>query len=209
MKSQRMTIVLISFFILLSAVFMTYTYNLTKGRKPILPSYGNPGHHVAAFSFKNQEGSIISNADTKGKVCVVSYFFATCKGICPRMNENLSKVYEAYKGNPDLVILSHTVDPRHDTVEALKAYGLRFDANPKQWMFLTGDKKELYDLARGSYMISALDDTAGVSIDKDFIHDNHFVLVDQSGHIRGFYDGLKQEDVSKLINDIGILLKEK
>jgi len=209
MKNQKTTIFLISFFILLSAVFMTYTYYMTKDRKPTLPTFGNPGHHVKEFSFKNQDGSIITNKDVQGKVCVVSYFFATCKGICPRMNEHLTKVYEAYKGNPQVMILSHTVDPKHDSVEVLKAYSLRFDADARQWMFLTGDKKELYDMARGSYLISALDDTAGVSIDKDFIHDNHYALVDQSGHIRGFYDGLKMEEVNKLIVDIGLLLKEK
>jgi protein SCO1/2 len=206
---QKTTLFLISFFILLSAVFMTYTYNLTKDRKPTLPTFGNPGHHVQDFSFTNQEGSIISQKDVQGKVYVVSYFFATCRGICPKMNEHLTKVYEAYKGNPKVLILSHTVDPKRDSFQALKAYSTRFDADPKQWMFLTGDKKALYNMARGSYLISALDDTAGVSIDKDFIHDNHYVLVDQSGHLRGFYDGLKVEEVNKLIGDIDILLKEK
>ena len=107
------------------------------------------------------------------------------------------------------MILSHTVDPKKDTVEALKAYSLRFDADPKQWMFLTGDKKKLYEMARFSYLISAEDDTAGVSVDNDFIHDKHYSLVDRHGRIRGFYDGLEQSDINKLIGDINVLLAEK
>jgi protein SCO1 len=129
--------------------------------------------------------------------------------MCPRMNENMAKVYKAFKGNKDVLILSHTVDPIKDTVQALKAYSLRFDADPSQWMFLTGDKKQLYDMARYSYLISAEDDTAGVSIDKDFIHDKHYSLVDGFGRVRGFYDGLDPASIDKLIADINALLKEK
>ena len=208
MKNKKTTIFLISFFILLSTVFMSYFYTVTRERKVTLQVYGNPGHHVGEFAFKNQDGLTISNKDVKGKIYVVSYFFATCRGICPKMNEHMTKVFEAFKGNPNVLILSHTVDPKRDTVQALKEYSLRYDADPKQWMFLTGDKKELYDMARYSYLISAQDDTAGVTIDKDFIHDNHYVLVDRGGRIRGFYDGLKTEEVNKLITDINTLIKE-
>lgn len=125
------------------------------------------------------------------------------------MNEHMNKVYKAFRGNPDVLILTHTVDPEKDSVPALKAYSIRFDADPKQWMFLTGDKKRLYDMARYSYLISAEDDTAGVSIDNDFIHDKHYSLVDRHGRIRGFYDGLDLVSVDKLITDINALLKEE
>ena len=125
------------------------------------------------------------------------------------MNESMEKVYKAYRGNKNVLILSHTVDPQKDTVQVLKSYSLRYDADPAQWMFLTGDKKQLYDMARYSYMISAGDDTAGLSIDKDFIHDKNFILVDGYGRVRGFYDGLDPIAVNKLIADIGTLLKEK
>lgn len=208
MKNKKTTIFLISFFIVLSTVFVSYFYKVTRSAKVVLPTYGNPGHKVADFSFINQDGKVITNKDVKGKIYVVSYFFSTCKGICPKMNEHLTKVYEAIKGKNDVLILSHTVDPKRDTVQALKEYSLRYDADAKQWMFLTGDKKELYDMARYSYLISALDDTAGVSIDKDFIHDNHYSLVDKDGRVRGFYDGLRMEEVDKLIKDINALEKE-
>ncbi len=211
MKKNKTLIFLVTFFIVLATVFIGYFYNVTnQTRKPSLPILGhNESHHVDTFSFVNQDGKTITNADVKGKVCVVEYFFATCKGICPRMNENLTQVYKTFKGNANVLILSHTVDPKKDTVQALKAYSQHFDADANQWMFLTGDKRRLYDMARYSYLINAEDDTAGVSIDKDFIHDNHYVLVDGYGRIRGFYDGLKQEEIKKMITDINTLLKEE
>jgi protein SCO1 len=213
MKNKKTTIFLISFFMLLGIAFIGYIFpkiRENQQKQPSLPIIGNDqNHHISPFSFVNQDGKKITNEDVKGKICVVEYFFATCKGMCPRMNENMEKVYKAFLGNKDVLILSHTVDPLKDTVKALKAYSLRFDADPNQWMFLTGDKKQLYDMARYSYLISAEDDTAGVSIDKDFIHDKHYALVDGFGRVRGFYDGLSPGDISKLIGDINTLLKEK
>jgi protein SCO1/2 len=198
---------------LLAVCFIGYIFpkiRENQDKQPQLPIIGNDlNHHVAPFSFVNQDGKTISNDDIKGKVCVVEYFFATCRGMCPKMNESMEKVYKAYRGNKNVLILSHTVDPQKDTVQALKSYSLRYDADPAQWMFLTGDKKQLYDMARYSYMISAGDDTAGLSIDKDFIHDKNFILVDGYGRVRGFYDGLDPIAVNKLITDIGTLLKEK
>ncbi len=195
---------------LLGIIFISYFYNLTsKLKKDVLPVIGEEqAHHVASFSFVNQDGKTITNDDVKGKICVVEYFFTTCKGICPKMNENMQQVYKAYLGNDRVVILSHTVDPIRDSVKAMKEYSLRFGADAKKWMFLTGDKKQLYDMARYSYLISAQDDTVGVSVDQDFIHDKQYSLVDGYGRIRGFYDGLDQKSIDKLISDINLLLKE-
>ncbi len=210
MSSRTLTVTLVAFFILLSAGFMAYYYHATRTMPKTLAVLGEPGHKVDTFTFYNQDGKLITQADTKGKVYVAEYFFATCQGICPKMNENMRLVYDAYRGNPDVLILSHTVDPKKDSSAALKAYAERFNADPKQWMFLTGSKKRLYDMARWSYLISADDDTAGISIDKDFIHDNHFVLVDRNGRLRGrFYDGLDRDQVDSLISDIHVLLDEK
>ena len=210
MKSKKVTIFLISFFILLGIAFLGYYYKVSHENKvSTLPIIGDDNnHHVGDFSFVNQEGKTITNADVKGKICVVEYFFATCKGICPKMNENMEKVYKAFLGNKRVMILSHTVDPLKDTVQALKAYSLRFDANADQWMFLTGDKKMLYDMARYSYLINAEDTANGVTIKDDFIHDKHYALVDGYGRVRGFYDGLDQISINKLIDDINVLLKE-
>ncbi len=209
MKKNKITLLLVGFFIILSAVFMTYFYRVTREQPKALPVIGLEGHKVANFSFTNQEGKTITQDDVKGKICVVEYFFTTCKGICPRMNENMTKVYGAFRGNDDIKILSHTVDPKKDTVEAMRDYALRFDADPKQWMFLTGDKKELYDMARYSYLVTAVDDTGTVDIQSDFIHTDRFVLVDRDGHIRGQYKGTDMGDINRLIGDIKELLKEK
>jgi protein SCO1/2 len=209
MSKRKTTIFLVSFFIVLAAVFMTYFYKVTREQPKTLPVYGNPGHRVGSFSFVNQEGKTVTQADVDGKIRVVEYFFTTCKGICPKMNENMSKVYQAFQGNDKIMILSHSVDPIKDTVAAMKEYSLRFDADPKQWVFLTGDKKELYDMARNDYLVTATDDTATVDIASDFIHTDRFVLVDDSGRIRGQYKGTDMGSVNQLIGDIKELLKEQ
>jgi len=212
MTSKQKRLFLLSFFILFSAGFLGYYYTVTQTQKRlVLPIiHEDRNHHISPFfKFTNQDGKTITYDDVKGKIIVASYFFATCKGICPKMNENLTQVYKAFRGDPNVLILSHTVDPLEDSVAALKAYSLHFEADAKQWMFLTGDKQELYNMARYSYLISAEDDTAGVSIDKDFIHDKHYALVDKHGRVRGFYDGLNAGEVAKLIGDIKELKKEE
>ncbi|PZF72053.1 SCO family protein [Taibaiella soli] len=209
MQKKKTAIFLLTFFILLSAAFMTYFYKTTRETPKTLPVLGNPGHVIDTFAFTNQEGKIITDKDVAGKIFVVEYFFTTCKGICPKMNENMTKVYQAFRGNKDVMILSHTVDPKKDTVAAMKEYSLRFDADPKQWIFLTGDKKALYDHARYSYLVTAADDTATTDIQSDFIHTNRFMLVDRGGRIRGSYDGTNMGDVNQLIGDIKILEAEK
>ena len=188
---------------------MAYYYKVSRETPKTLPVLGEGDHRVRQFSFVDQDGKIVTNEDVKGKVYVVEYFFTTCKGICPKMNENMNKVYQAFRGNNDVLILSHTVDPRKDTVQAMKEYSLRFEADPNQWLFLTGDKKELYDMARYSYLVTASDDTASTDIQSDFIHTDRFVLVDRTGHIRGQYEGTDVASVNKLIEDIKELLKEK
>jgi protein SCO1/2 len=209
MQKKNIAYFLLGFFILLSAVFMVYYYKLSHETPKKLPYIGEGDHIVRSFSFTDQNGKTVTQADVKGKVYVVEYFFTTCKGICPKMNENMTKVYQTYKGNKEVKILSHTVDPKKDTVAALKAYSERFGAEAPQWEFLTGDKKELYDMARYSYLVTAVDDTGEVDIQSDFIHTEKFVLVDGTGHIRGIYDGTKIGEVNQLIGDIQELLKEE
>ncbi len=210
MSRRALTITLVAFFILLAGGFMAYYYSITRNLPKTLPVIGNEGHHVDTFSFYNQDGRLITQKDVMGKVYVAEYFFATCKGICPKMNENMTKVYEAYRGNPDVLILSHTVDPLNDTAAALKEYSRRFNADAKQWMFLTGTKKRLYEMALNSYLISAVDSSRPANIEEAFIHDKHFVLVDKAGRLRGrFYDGLEPKQLDTLISDIHLLLEEK
>jgi protein SCO1/2 len=218
MKKQRITAFLVTFFILLSAGFAFYYYKESKQmRKPEIAITGQPGQAIRPFAFINQEGDTVTNKNIKNKIVVVEYFFTTCKSICPKMNENMAKVYQAFRSDDDVVILSHTVDPKNDTVAAMKAYSLRFDADPKRWMFLTGDKKALYDQARYSYNITAVEEDT-VDIQSDFIHTNVFVLVDKSGRLRMHldkdgnpeaYDGTNEKSVAQMIEDIKVLEEEK
>lgn len=209
MKKNKTAIFLIVFFIILTTAFVTYTFRFMKKPEKLAVIGANNGHHVQPFKFVNQEGDTVTNDDVKGKIYVVEYFFTTCKGICPKMNENMSKVYEAFKGNKDVMILSHSVDPKKDTVAAMKEYSLRFDADPNQWLFLTGSKKDLYEAAYYSYLITAGDSTI-VDVESDFIHTDRFVLIDKDGFIRGrFYTGTDENDIKQLIGDIKLLLDEK
>jgi protein SCO1 len=209
MKNKKTTVFLLVFFFLLAAAFMTYYYKVSREQPKHLPQLGEGDHRIREFSFINQEGKPVTNSDVNGRILIVEYFFTTCKGICPKMNENMNKVYQAFRGNKEVMILSHTVDPKKDTVKAMKEYSLRFDADPSQWQFLTGDKKELYDMARYSYLVTASDDTGTADIQSDFIHTDRFVLVDKTGHIRGQYEGTDPGSVQQLIGDIKELLKEK
>ncbi|PUZ28744.1 SCO family protein [Chitinophaga parva] len=210
MRVSKKAFFYISFFALLSVAFLAYAgfaiYQTNGTIKNVehLPILG-PGHTVESFSFINQDGRTITNADVKGKTYVVEYFFTTCKGICPKMNANMEKVYAKYKDNPDFLILSHTEDPDNDSVPALKAYAEKHGADSRNWWFLTGNKRQLYKLARESYMV---DDGTDAGPD-DFVHTQWFALVDKDARIRGLYEGTKSSDIDKLNTDIARLMAEK
>lgn len=160
-------------------------------------------HTIPSFSLINQNGETINQSVVDGKVYVVDYFFTTCQSICPIMSKQLDRVYKEQK---DIMILSHTVDPETDTPAALKEYAGKFNADPKRWIFLTGDKPKLYELARTGYLLDAQEGNGG---EEDFIHTQNFALIDKKGRIRGYYDGTDSSSVDQLITDIGFLLEEK
>lgn len=168
------------------------------------------GHTVGEFAFKNQEGILITQEDLKGKIYVADFFFTTCGSICPKMTTQLQRVQKEFKGDPNLKILSHTVNPRIDTVEVMKAYAERFGADPDQWWFLTGTKQDLYLMARKSYMVVPDEEDPNFEHggESDFIHTENFVLVDPDRRIRGMYDGTNPDEVSELIKDIYDLKRE-
>lgn len=167
------------------------------------------GHTIGDFSFLNQEGKTITSDVVKGKIYVAEYFFTTCKSICPVMNEQMQRVQNEFKYNDDLKILSFTVDPEVDTVAQMKWYADSHGANPKQWHFLTGDKADLYELARRSYFVLKPAEAQNLGdAGSDFIHTNNFVLVDRQSRIRGYYDGTSEVEVSLLIHDIKLLMEE-
>ena len=176
----------------------------------VIPGYSQkkspPISYVRPFSFTNQDGQKVTEKDIAGKVFVAEYFFTTCKGICPRMNNNMKLVYEALKNENDFLILSHTCDPETDSVPVMKKYADSMGVNTSKWFFLTGRKDSLYNMARVSYTI---DDPANnlKSIDDDFLHTQFWALVDRNGDVRKIYDGLKQTEVKELIADAQKLLK--
>lgn len=167
------------------------------------------GHTIGNFSFLNQDGKKITQKEVEGKVYVAEYFFTTCKSICPLMNTQMKRVQERYSSVKNLKILSFTVDPEVDSVEQMKSYASGHGAIPGKWHFLTGDKKELYSLARKSFFILKPAEAQNLGDGgSDFIHTNNFVLVDREGRIRGYYNGTSHEEVDKLLLDIEKLLKE-
>lgn len=162
-------------------------------------------HTIPTFSFTNQDGKTVTEKDFNGSVYVTDFFFTTCHSICPIMSTQMERIAEKFKGNNEVKILSHTVDPEIDTVAQLKAYATKHNADSKQWMFVTGDKKALYEIARKGYLLNADEGNGGPD---DFIHTQNFALIDKDKRIRGFYDGTDSTEVNQLIKDIDLLLAE-
>lgn len=178
----------------------------------VIPGYGEVKlpvvSRVQPFSFTNQDGQQTTERSVEGKVYVAEYFFTTCPSICPMLNTNMLKIYEAYKDEPGFMIVSHTVDPDNDNVTRLKWYADSMKVNTQRWVFLTGRKDSLYKTARNSYL---LDDPQNnlQSINDQFLHTQYFALVDKSGRVRKIYDGLKKQEIEELKKDIKRLLKER
>jgi len=162
-------------------------------------------HTIADFSFVNQNGKIITQKDYEGKVYVADFFFTTCGSICPKMTTNLAEVQKAIINNPKVMLLSHTIFPETDSVPVLKAYALKNGVVDSKWNLVTGDKKEIYTMARKSYLAVKLGKPEQLY---DMVHTENFVLVDTKKRVRGFYDGTKKEDMKRLIEDIDFLCTE-
>lgn len=168
------------------------------------------GHVVGDFSFINQLGKEITQKDLEGKIYVVDFFFTTCGSICPKMTRQLERVQKEFNGDLNFKILSHTVNPRIDSVDVMKAYSERFEVNDEQWWFLTGSKEELYKMARKSYLVvpDEKDPDFKHGDESDFIHTENFVLIDPDKRIRGMYDGTNPDEVSEMIKDVYDLKRE-
>jgi protein SCO1/2 len=163
-------------------------------------------HEIADFTFTNQEGKEINNLSVDGKVYVADFFFTSCPTICPVMKTQMLRVNEKFKDQPDFLILSHTLDPTHDTPELLKDFASKLGVeDDKTWHFLTGDQEKIFEIGQTSYMTTAMADQAEPG---GYLHSGAFILVDQNGHIRGVYDGTKEDQVNRLMNDIPKLLQK-
>jgi len=193
------------FFIVLVLGFYFFLFKGTDTWKSKLPVIS----YVKPFHFTTQDGLSFTDQDMLGKVCVVEYFFTTCKGICPRMNTNMKTVYEEFKAEPNFMIVAHTCNPGTDSAARLKIYADSLKIDTKKWVLLTGRKDSLYQLARSAYL---LDDPKNnvEKIEDQFIHTQFFALIDKEGKVRGqVYDGLKQEELNRLKKDIKTLLAEQ
>lgn len=159
-------------------------------------------HTIADFSFTNQNGKTITQKDYEGKIYVADFFFTTCQTICPVMTTNMVEVQKAIINNPKVMLLSHSVLPDIDSVPVLKKYAIEKGVDDSKWNLVTGDKKDIYGIARKSYLAVK---TGKPEELYDMVHTENFVLVDAERRVRGFYDGTKKEDIKRLIEDINWL----
>jgi protein SCO1/2 len=207
-------------FAILSLIIIFIFYNILNVERP-LPIYQPANvnsemvdstlldirkyHTIADFRLINQNGNTITQENYKDKIYVADFFFTTCQTICPIMTDHMAKIQAQILNDDEVMLLSHTVTPDIDSVEQLKRYAIEKGVLDQKWNLVTGDKKQIYDLARKSYMAVK---TFGDGGQYDMIHTENFMLIDKKRQIRGYYDGTKPEDIDRLLNDIKILKKE-
>lgn len=164
-------------------------------------------YQIPEFSFVDQDSNMVSTSTVQGKVYVADFFFTTCPTICKRMTAQMLRVHDEFLDEDSLVLLSHTIDPKHDSVSVLKAYADKISAQTSKWHFLTGDQDTIFSMAK-SYMVSALKDEKNPELSGGYIHSGAFILLDKNRHIRGYYDGTSPDEVDQMMTDIRTLLKE-
>jgi len=220
--------IFVGFFVVFSIITITAFYTVLKPKKslPIFnPSDVNPemvdstvqyvalDHTIADFSFTNQNGKTITQKDYEGKIYVADFFFTTCGSICPKMTNNMVWLQNQIKNNPKVMLLSHSVTPDIDSVSVLKKYALEKGVIDSKWNLVTGNKKDIYYIARKSYLAVK---TGNPSEMYDMVHTENFVLIDSKRRIRGFYDGTNLDgptepgikNVKQLLEAINFLCTE-
>ncbi len=196
-------------------IYLMYDALSPQKRLPIYqPSMVNPAlvdstlidvkkyHTIADFELTNQNGEPISQKDYKDKIYIADFFFTTCPSICPIMTKNMAAIQEQILNDSEVLLLSHSVTPQIDSVPQLKKYALEKGVIDSKWNLVTGDKKQIYELARKSYLAVKTDGDGGPY---DMIHTENFILVDKEKRIRGFYDGTKEKEIVKLMEDLAVL----
>ncbi len=181
----------------LVGVFLLITYFLKESNSSNnLPISGT----VPDFEFTDSNGQIITREDMKGKVWVADFIFTTCTMACPIMTGNMNIIHKTFRDNNNVRIISISVYPEYDTPAILKEYASRYNANTDRWHFLTGPEESVKKIIKNGFKIGDYEDI--------IFHSEKFALVDISGNIRGYYSGMKTEDMSQLQKDIKILLRE-
>lgn len=171
----------------------------------IVESNDTTYHTIADFQFVDQDSTVVTNDTFKDKIYVADFFFTTCRTICPVMKTQMLRVYDSIQADPDVLLLSHTIDPEYDTVGLLHDFANRLGVTSDKWHFVTGNQEDIFRIAQTSYFATALADN---TVPDGLIHSGAFLLIDKQRHIRGKYDGTKEEDVNRLISDIEKLRKE-
>ncbi|WP_304157176.1 SCO family protein [Mesonia mobilis] len=203
----------------LSAIIITIIYQLLKP-EPTLPiyqpdmvnkelvdttvQYVRKYHKVPDFKLVNQNGDTITQKNYEDKIYITDFFFTTCQGICPIMTDHMVKIQEEFKDDPEVLLLSHSVTPEIDSVAQLKKYAEEKGVIDEKWNLVTGDKKQIYDLARKSYLVAKSQGNGGKY---DMIHTENFALVDKNKQVRGFYDGTNPKAIEQLVEDVKLLKK--
>lgn len=164
-------------------------------------------HHIAPFSFTDQNGDTITDKAVNGKIYVADFFFTACPGICPKLTKNLKMIQDAFVNDDDVILLSHSVMPDKDVPAVLKKYAVNYEVNDKRWHLLTGNRDSIYSIARKSYF--ADEDLGMQKNSSDFLHTENILLIDRHKHIRGVYKGTSPAEMNNLITDIKILKEEK
>jgi protein SCO1 len=223
-KRWKITLGIVTFSIFIGLFVISLKYTQPKRTLPVLnPSQLNPalvspelqnigrGHRVGDFHLVDQQGNTVTGSDTDGKIRVVEFFFTTCPGICKVMAEELKRVYSRFADEDQLLILSHTVMPETDDVPTLATYAEKKGIDYNRWRLLTGDKDEIYRLARQVYFVVPEQpdnfNQTDSSDNHDFIHTENIVLVDTEGRLRGYYDGTNSKEMDQLMDDIELLLR--
>jgi len=199
--------------VLLTACSLQFVACSQKENEKPLPIFGEREvngtdtiyHTIAPFQFVNQDSVVVTNETFKGKIYIADFFFTSCRTICPIMKTQMLRVYDSLQNDPDVLILSHTIDPEYDTVGLLHDFANRLGVKNDKWHFVTGVKDSIYKIAQTSYFATAMEDKTEPD---GFIHSGAFLLLDKQGRIRGKYDGTKEEDVNRLMGDVYRLKKE-
>jgi len=205
------------FFSILCSIIIGAIYSVLNQKKPLpirQPEMFNPElvdesiqhvskyHTIADFSLVNQNGDTITQENYRDKIYVADFFFTTCPTICPIMTEHMVQIQEKIKDDEDIMLLSHSVTPKIDSVAQLKKYALEKGVIDAKWNLVTGNKKHIYELARKSYLAVKTDGNGDAY---DMIHTENFLLIDKKRRIRGAYDGTNPEDIQRLLDDIETL----
>lgn len=175
------------------------------GERDISPAGDTVYPKVPDFAFVDQDSQVITNASFQDKIYVVDFFFIHCPTICPKVKKNGLRIYEKYKTDDRIVILSHSIDTKNDTVAALRKHAQKLGIDSKRWHLVTGSKDAIYGIADNYFSVAREDPDAPGGFD----HSGRLILVDKNRHVRAFCDGTDAEDVDRFMKDIDLLLAEQ